>query len=340
MSRMGSRRFGIVVVAALSLLANPALGQSTKPVSIKASPEVEAVLSARAPKDAKDLRVIQTQLQRVIKQVMPATVSVEVRGAAGSGVIVNREGLVLTAAHVVGRSGRRAWVELPDGRRLAARSLGANHDVDAGMIKIDAPPEDLPFAPIHEGPELEPGQWVVTIGQPGGIIEDRAPPVRFGRVLFRGEGILCSDCKLVGGDSGGPLFNMAGEVVGIHSSIGPMLTHNFHVPISAYRTAWERLVKGEVWGGRFDDENRALLGVRGRAENGRCLISQVFPGMPADKAGIKEGDVIVDVDGRGITTFDELSRIVAHKEPGDKLRLKVERDGATIEVTAELTGVQ
>jgi serine protease Do len=334
------RCFCLGLIAATSwLLPAPAFAQSTRGVSIKALPETEAVLSARAPKDAKDLRLIQSQLQRVIKKAMPATVSVEVRGAAGSGVIVNKEGLVLTAAHVVGRPGRRAWVELPDGRRLAGRSLGANHDADAGMIKIDAPPSDLPYAPIHEGPELEPGAWVVTIGQPGGIIEDRAPPVRFGRVLFRGDGILCTDCKLVGGDSGGPLFNMEGEVVGIHSSIGPMLTHNFHVPITAYRSNWDRLVKGEVWGGRFDDENRALLGVRGRAEEGRCLISQVFPGMPADKAGIKKGDVVVSVDGRGVSTFEELSRIVSHKEPGDKLRLKIERSGETLDVTAQLAGV-
>jgi serine protease Do len=339
MSRIASRRSTLLFVLMSCLVAAPAFGQSTKSVSITASPEVEAVLSARAPKDANDLRLIQTQLQRVIKQVLPATVSVEVRGAAGSGVIVNKEGLVLTAAHVVSQSGRRAWVELPDGRRLAARSLGANHDVDAGMIKIDLPPKDLPFTPIYEGPDLQPGQWVVTIGQPGGKVADRAPPVRFGRVLFRGDGILCTDCKLVGGDSGGPLFNMSGEVVGIHSSIGPMLTHNFHVPISAYRDDWDRLVKGEVWGGRFNDENRALLGVRGRAENGQCLISQVFPGMPAEKAGVKAGDVVVSVDGRGITTFDELSRIISHKEPGDKLRLKVERDGDTIELTAELAGV-
>jgi serine protease Do len=244
---------------------------------------------------------------------------------------------VLTAAHVVGRAGRRAWGELPDGRRLRGRSLGANHDVDGGMIQIDSPPKDLPFAPISQGAELQPGEWVVTIGQPGGIIEDRAPPVRFGRVLFCGDGILCSDCELVGGDSGGPLFNMKGEVVGIHSSIGPMVTHNFHVPITAFRKSWDRLVAGEVWGGRFDDdEGRPLLGVTGRAENGGCLISHVFPDMPADKAGVKAGDVILAIDGREISTFDELARIVFFKAPGDKVRLRIKRGDVTLNVSAEL----
>jgi serine protease Do len=330
-------------IAALLLCAafsSPLLAQSTTNVSLETDPAAAAVLSARAPKDASELRLIQRQLQRVIKQALPATVAVEVRGAAGSGVIVNKEGLVLTAAHVVGRPGRRAWIELPDGRRLPGRSLGADHDVDAGMIQLDAPPADLPFAPMHKGEELQPGEWVVTIGQPGGVVEDRAPPVRFGRVLFRGEGILCTDCKLVGGDSGGPLFNMRGEVVGIHSSIGPMVTHNFHVPISSFEESWDRLVKGEVWGGRYDDDDqdRALLGVRGRTEAGRCVISQVFPGMPGDKAGLKEGDVIATIDGRDIGTFEELSNIVSRKKPGDKLRLTVQRDGERLSVEAELIG--
>ncbi|HEX6961566.1 MAG TPA: trypsin-like peptidase domain-containing protein [Lacipirellula sp.] len=340
MARLLRRFRAIWILLVLAGLAGTpsSFAQPANPVSLETPSETAAVLSARSPRNAEDLRLIQDQLQRVIKQAMPATVAVEIRGAAGSGVIVNREGLVLTAAHVVGRAGRRAWVELPDGRRLAGRSLGANHDVDAGMIKIDNPPTDLPFAPVHEGPELEPGEWVVTIGQPGGVMEDRAPPVRFGRVLFRGEGVLCTDCKLVGGDSGGPLFNMNGEVVGIHSSIGPMLTHNFHVPISAFHSGWDRLVKGEVWGGRFDDEHRALLGVRGHTEEGRCVITQVFPGMPADKVGMEEGDVILAVENREIGGFEELSRIVAHKEPGDRLRLKIERDGEIFELSAELVG--
>jgi serine protease Do len=330
----------MLTLVASTALAATAAAQPTSPVSLDTPAETAAALSAKSPANAADLRLIQKQLQRVVERTLPATVAVEIRGAAGSGVIVNKEGLVLTAAHVVGRPGRQAWVELPDGRRLAGRTLGANHEVDAGMIQITSPPKDLPFAPIHEGPDLNPGEWVVTIGQPGGIVEDRAPPVRFGRVLFRGDGVLCSDCKLVGGDSGGPLFNMRGEVVGIHSSIGPMVTHNFHVPITSYRSDWDRLVKGDVWGGRYDsdDPDRPLLGVRGNTQDGHCVISQVFPGMPAEHAGLEVGDVILAVDGREIGTFNELANVVSLKDPGDGMQLLIERDGELIEVTATLTG--
>jgi serine protease Do len=338
----------VVVAAGLNLAPTadaqtaPTAPEARSPVSLEAPAATAAVLQARAPRNAADLKLIQSQLQRVIQRCMPATVSVEVRGAAGSGVIVDKDGLVLTAAHVVGRAGRRGWVELPDGRRLRATSLGANHDVDAGMMKIDSPPPDLPFVPISQRGELAPGEWVVTIGQPGGIIEDRAPPVRFGRVLFRGDGILCTDCELVGGDSGGPLFDMRGQVVGIHSSIGPLVTHNFHVPVTSFRKSWDRLLAGEVWGGQHDqhDEDRPILGLSGRAENGRCLITQVFPGLPADKAGVKVGDIVTSIDGRQISTFDELARIVFFKKAGDKIELKIDRAGESVTVAAELIGAQ
>jgi serine protease Do len=330
-------RLGLVL-ALSAIAAAPLAAQPASSVSIETPADTAAVLSAHSPRNVAELRLIEKQLQRVIGRAMPATVAVEIRGAAGSGVIVNKEGLVLTAAHVVGRAGRRAWVELPDGSRLRGRTLGANHDVDAGMVQLDDPPANLPFTPINTGPEVKDGEWVVTIGQPGGIIEDRSPPVRFGRILLVEDGILCTDCKLVGGDSGGPLFNMRGEVVGIHSSIGPMVTHNFHVPITAFRKGWDRLIAGEVWGGRFDDdeEGRVLLGVAGRAENGQCLISQVFPGMAAEKAGVKTGDVILAVDNREITTFDELARMVYFKEPGDRIRLTVDRGGERLTLSARL----
>lgn len=305
-------------------------------------PAAAAVLSARAPLNARDLRLIQDQLQRVIARVMPATVSVELGRAAGSGVIVSRDGLVLTAAHVIGRPGRIAWVELPDGRRLRGRTLGANHEADAGMIRLENPPSDLPYAPLSKRRKLSVGEWVITTGQPGGIVSDRAPPVRLGRVLVALDDMVCTDCKLVGGDSGGPLFNMRGEVVAIHSSIGPMITHNFHVPAAAFRDGWDRLLASDLWGGRFDEltAGRPMIGVSGRTEEGRCLITQVYPGMPAGEAGVEAGDVITAVDGRPIAAFDQLSNIVSFKVPGQKIRLTIDRDGESFDLEVPLARVE
>lgn len=333
-----ARRAGLIGFVAICLPgAASCLGQI--PVSLDPDDGTAAVLSARAPADVDDLRRIQDQLQRVLARALPATASVEIGNAAGSGVVVSADGLVLTAAHVISRPGRKAWIELPDGRRLRGTTLGADHEADAGMVKIDAPPADLPFAPVAQGPPLEPGEWVVTTGQPGGLVAGRAPPVRLGRVLFRDDELLCTDCKLVGGDSGGPLFNMRGEVVGIHSSIGPMITHNFHVPVTAFRRDWQRLLDGELWGGRYRerDSGRAVLGVSGNSDGGRCLLTQVTDNMPAAKAGVKVGDIVTAVDGREISTFDQLANIVAFKRAGERITLRLDRRGEVIELRVQLS---
>ena len=132
--------------------------------------------------------------------------------------------------------------------------------------------------------------------------------------------MVCTDCKLVGGDSGGPLFNMRGEVVGIHSSIGPMVTHNFHVPVTAFRKGWDRLLASEVWGGRFDDES-PTGDTRRLGERPRAL--RHHPGlrdMPAEKRAWSVGDVIVQSSTRQITAFLELSEPWRSKLPAKRLR--------------------
>ena len=335
MRRLSSFVATVVGLGATSAYCAPASAQITVPR------DTRTTLEARFPRNADDLRRIEKQVKRVVDQALPATVAVFVGHSAGSGVVINAEGLVLTAAHVVGRAGRRVRIVLPDGRNLAARSLGANHDIDAGLIQINEPPEDLPHIPMAEKRRLIPGEWVVTTGQPGGLIDDRTPPIRLGRVLFSEDDIVCTDCTLVGGDSGGPLINMRGEVVGIHSSIGPDITHNFHVATTGFEGSWDRLLAGEVWGGHYDEvlaiEDRPLLGVRGRnTPDGQCLITSVLPGLPAEKAGIAAGDVILQVDGREIDSFRELSRIVFSKKPGTTVTLRVAREQDEFEATVRV----
>lgn len=290
-----------------------------------------ATLNSRYPRNVDDLRRIETQVQRVIAKAVPATVAVMAGRSAGSGVIVSPDGLVLTAAHVIGRSGRRLYVVLPDGRSISGRSLGANHDIDAGLIELDNPPADLPFLPMADSARLRPGQWVVTTGQPGGMEADRSPPVRLGRVIFFEDDLVCTDCTLVGGDSGGPLVNMKGEVVGIHSSIGPDITHNFHVAMSGFHGSWQRLLDGEVWGGYFD-QRRPMLGVSGRTVDGQCLITRVTPGMPAEKAGVVVGDVILAIDGLAISSFQDLAQTIFFRRPGSFVELTILRDDAKLKL--------
>src|SRR5205814_1487472 len=134
----------------------------------------------------------------------------------------------------------------------------------------------------------------------------RKPVVRVGRILSNKSGVMTTDCTLVGGDSGGPLFDMEGKVIGIHSRIGGSLTANMHVPVNTYRDTWDRLAKGEEWGSLFVTGG-PYIGVQGVPESDVAKIAEVLADGPAAKAGIKTGDVIVKFDGKEITNFASLS---------------------------------
>lgn len=293
------------------------------------SSELAKVLDERYPENVADLRLLQSQVEKIATQAVAATVEIEVGHSIGSGVLISPEGLVLTAAHVIGGPNRPATVVLADGRRLKGHTLGAHHPMDAGMVQLEEVPEDLPYVPLAQDEKVEVGSWVVATGQPGGILDDRSPPIRLGRILAQGGEWICTDCTLVGGDSGGPLFNMQGEVLAIHMSIGMQAEHNFHVPVAMIRPNWEELVEGKVWGRGFADLDnegeRVMLGIAGRDVAGRCLVTQVFPGFPAAKSGLKPGDIIHSANATTIKSLDELNRLVLAKDPGDRVELEILR---------------
>ena len=167
------------------------------------------------------------------------------------------------------------------------------------------------------------------------VLAGRDSVVRLGRIALTRDKLVQTDCTLVGGDSGGPLFDMDGRVIGIHSRIGVPTSWNFHVPISAYTENWDRLAAGEVLGG-VSGSGGAILGVTGEdAENG-CLLTEIAPGLPAEKAGLQVDDVIVKVDGQPIGCFDDLAAAVRKRKPGDEVTLEILRGEKTIRKTAVL----
>lgn len=314
--------------------------------SLQAKLEVDdalaAVLEKRHPESVADLKLIQSQVRRVIDRATPATVAVQVGGAFGSAVIVSPDGLVLTAGHVVGRPGQRVKFIFADQSVAWGETLGIYREIDSGMMRI-TDPGPWPYVDMAEANDVRVGQWVVAIGQPGGFDKDRTPPVRLGRVLIANDEVISTDCTLVGGDSGGPLFNLRGEVVAIHSRIGRRITENFHVPISTYHETRDRLVAGEEWGGPLDSdarvEARPLLGVAGDPRGEGCVLTQVFRNMPAEQAGLKVGDTVRRFNGQRVDSFPALVRMVYEQEPGAKVKLQVLRDGETKEFEVELRGI-
>src|SRR5207248_6192434 len=144
----------------------------------------------------------------------------------------------------------------------------------SGLIKITENGKKWPFAEMSDSAKLKKGQWCLSLGHPGGFRRGRAPVVRLGRVLKFDTTLIQTDCTLVGGDSGGPLFDMEGKVIGIHSRIGGAITANVHVPADTYTETWDRLVKGEaLGGGAFARATDARLGGPAGLRGTTCHLS-------------------------------------------------------------------
>jgi serine protease Do len=293
----------------------------------KAKPAAPAlgVLDKPAPENVADLKALEQQVKKVVEQVVPCTVNIRDGGGQGSGVIVSEDGYVLTAGHVSRDANRDVQITMPDGSKVKAKTLGANHYIDSGFLKItDKPPKGKwPFVEMGKSADLKKGQWVITTGHPGGYKDGRSPVVRLGRVLQNTEVLIRTDCTIVGGDSGGPLFDMNGKVVGIHSRIAWSLASNIHVPVDTYRATWERLVKGDVWGNGY-------VGFSADRKAKNLKVEDVVKDSPADKAGLKADDVIVKFDGKKIGSFDDLGPLLREVNVGTVVPLEVERGEAVV----------
>lgn len=299
---------------------------------------VQSIFAGGAPATREDLKEMQRRQQQLVKKVSPWVVAIVVGPSQGSGVIVSEDGYVLTAAHVIGRPGRRVTLITAEGRSVRGTSLGTNRNLDAGLVKIDDQNSEggrpWPHAKLGGRRLLTAGQWVLAMGFPGGISANREPVLRVGRVLETSREWTRTDCKLVGGDSGGPLFDMEGRVVGIHSRIGSSLANNLHVPVTAFSDDWERLARSDDWG-RLPGPT-PYLGVRGDGDADVARITQVFPDTPADRAGIRVGDVVTDFDGKPVGNFDSLKMLVETKTPGDKVKVRIRRDDRTLEFRLDI----
>jgi serine protease Do len=235
-------------------------------------------------------------------------------------------------------------VTLTDGKKVYGRTLGRNRVLDTGLIQIDGDRTDWPFCDLASGANVKSatqvGDWCLSLGHPGGYQEGRTAPVRLGRIIVLMHRLMQTDCELVGGDSGGPLFNMRGEVIGINSRIGAGLDFNFHVPTRAFQQEWDRLTQSRDLEGTedLDGDGRhgALLGLSGESDTAGLKITKVYEGEPAAWAGVRVGDLLVTLDAKRITSMSQLIEQVGDKLPGDEVQIELLRDGKKIELTIEL----
>jgi S1-C subfamily serine protease len=270
----------------------------------------------------------------------PSVVHVEMRRGFGSGFVLTPDGLILTNSHVVdGHTG--AKVTLPDGRRLAADVIGDDPDTDLAVLRVTA--ADLHAVSLGDSSQLRPGQLVIAIGNPfgfqhtvtAGVVSalGRALRARTGRLI---ENLIQTDVALNPGNSGGPLVDSAGRVVGVNTAVimgGQGIA--FAVPVNTARFVASSLIRD----GRV---RRAVLGVsahstaiprrlvhdlRLRLDRG-VLVSDVQSGSPADAAGVRPGDVILEFAGTPVDTIDALQRELTGDRIGQPLAVRILRQGS------------
>ncbi|MBB3207679.1 S1-C subfamily serine protease [Rhodopirellula rubra] len=298
---------------------------------------VELLDQGGVPDSLETMRLLQRQQQLVAARAAECTVSVQIGPAQGCGVIITESGYVLTAAHVAMRPGKNAVLTLADGRTVTATTRGMNRHVDAGLMKINDGQnggKPWPFASPGTSENLRSGMWCIATGHPGGYDRERGMVTRVGRILDVREDSLVTDCALIGGDSGGPLFDLSGRLIAVHSRIGNEVTDNLHVPVDHYRDSWDRMNQGESWG--YLPGFKPVLGVRGNASDPEANVKVINPGSPADEAGIESGDVVERFGDVQITDFESLKAAVSDTMPGERVKVWVRREGRLIQVVVEI----
>ncbi len=309
--------------AVLLLTADPMI--AAQPAGGVASPQSRAEVTT-PPKGVADLKALESRIQKAVAKVTPSVVAV----AGGSGVVVSSDGYVLTVAHVGERAGRPVDVVFADGRRARAVTLGNDRGVDAGMLKL-AGSGPWPSAEMGTSGDLQPGQWCLTLGYPMTFEHGKSPVVRIGRVLANRQAEIITDCTIMGGDSGAPLLNLDGKVIGIGTKCDNFsLVYNIHVPIDRFRDEWSALVQGKDFDSR--GPRPAMLGIFATVGAADARISDIVAGSGAEKAGLKAGDVILKFGGREIHRYEEIPPLVQARRPGDHVEVEFRRGGGTFKL--------
>jgi serine protease Do len=258
----------------------------------------------------------------------------------GSGVIVDARGYILTNYHVVA-SADKLTIRLFDGKELNGRVQGTDPKTDLAVVHVEA--QDLPVAVLGNSEKLQVGEWAIAIGSPFGLEET----VTVGVISAKGrtglgtgtyEDFIQTDASINPGNSGGPLVNIDGEVIGINAMIiQPGQGIGFAIPINLARTIMMELIKqGKVirpWMGiSLQDLSPELMKSFNIEEKEGALIGQVFEGSPAEKAGLKVGDIVVGIDGKKIKNSQDLVREVLKRQVGQKIEIDIIREGKRIKV--------
>ncbi|HEY7218151.1 MAG TPA: trypsin-like peptidase domain-containing protein [Candidatus Binatia bacterium] len=260
----------------------------------------------------------------------------------GSGFIIGADGIILTNAHVVERA-KRIIVKLGDKREFEAKVLGKDAPTDIAVLKI-AVQENLPTIGLGDSDHLEVGEWVMAVGNPFGLDNSVSSGIVSGKGRHIGEAydhLIQTDAPLNPGSSGGPLINLNGQVVGVNKAIvsetGGSIGISFATPINSVKEILPELqTKGKVtrgWAGlSIQEMTSALADTLGLQKPSGALVAGIVKGGPAERGGIKLGDVITKFDGRPVTDALDLPMWIARTPIAKRVRLTVYRDQRNVDV--------
>lgn len=266
----------------------------------------------------------------------------------GSGFIISADGYIVTGNHVI-NAASEITVKLNDGSQHKAKLIGVDEKTDLALLKIEAKKE-LPFVKFGDSDKAQVGDWIIAIGNPfglggtvtSGIISANGRDINLGGVV---DNFIQTDAAINKGNSGGPMFNIDGEVIGVNLAIyspsGDNIGIGFAVPSSVVKNVIEQIKKsGKVYRGKLGVKIQAITSDIAESlsmhEDEGVLIAEVEPGSPAEKSGLKFGDVVISFNGKKIDKFTKLPRLVAESPIGKEVEFEVKRGKDILKLKATL----
>ncbi|GAB4127996.1 MAG: trypsin-like peptidase domain-containing protein [Raineya sp.] len=276
------------------------------------------------------------------------------RVGTGSGVIVDAKGHIVTNNHVINNADE-VEVSLTDGRTFKAKVIGTDPNTDLAVIKISA--DNLPYLKFFNSDNVKVGEWVLAIGNPfnlnstvtAGIVSAKARNINIVKEKFAVEAFIQTDAAINPGNSGGALVNLNGDLIGINTAIasptGAYSGYGFAVPANIVAKVVDDILQyGMVQRGflgvQLQDVNGNLAKEKDLSVTSGALVAKVNENSAAERAGIKEDDVIIEIEGKKVNRVSEVQEIISRKRPGDEVHVKVNRAGKEKDFTVVLRNEQ
>jgi serine protease Do len=346
----GGLTSGPVVTSAPERVAPPAAGlaRPARPSAfagvVNFADVAERINAAVVNIDATSKTLRESRSRRGEEQDAPGREFEGPRQGSGSGFVIDREGFILTNHHVIDGA-ERITVTMADGRSFRGKVVGADPAIDVALLRVQADVA-LPEAPLGNSDDLRVGEWVCAIGNPLGYVHSVTVGVVsfIGRKLFDAslDDYIQTDAAINFGNSGGPLINSAGEVVGINSAISSRASNiGFAVPINQAVAILPQLkTRGRVSRGfigvGLTDVTPAMQRALSLSVSRGAMVQDVSAESPAERAGLRPYDIILEVEGRQVLSNEELIRDISSRQPGSVARLEVLRDGRRHQLQVKL----